>query len=270
MVRLPVDLVIAGGASHVVGLAGATCALDNRVDVHRVGGASAGALAAAGLAVGMRGPELKSTLRALLTPRLLDLSWWPLHRFGVYAGDALLKALVSVFGDQRMNQTLIPLRVVVCDLYERRPVTIASDNPAHKDLRIADVLRCSAAIPVFFKAHVLPEVWGNRLFVDGGTAANFALGMFDDSDRKTVGIRLRQAAAGDARPVRGVGDYARAVAELLLWSSNNAHVSTKRWQDVIPVEAPGSGLDFDLTQASFDERWRLGETAATRWCDERR
>lgn len=269
MVRQQVDIVLAGGASHVVGLAGAASALDTRVDIRRVGGSSAGSIAAAAIAIGMVGSGIKDALRKLLTPKLLDLSWWPLHRFGIYAGDEMLAALKEVFGDRRMSEVYIPLRVVVCDLYERRPVTISSDHAGHGQLKIADVLRCSAAIPVFFKAHVLPEIWGNRLFVDGGTAANFAMGMFDDSSRKTVGVRLCQEAAGDAVPVRTLGDYGRAVADLLMWSSNNAHISSKRWQDVVNVPAPGSGLDFNLTASAFDERWRLGENAAVRWCDER-
>lgn len=195
--------------------------------------------------------------QVLVDNYLKDKSWNPLYRYGIYKGDNLHAALESVFGDMRMGDALIPLRIVVCDLYTREPVIIDSRNPNHARLKVVDVLHCSAAIPVFFKAHVLPEVWGSRLFVDGGTAANFALGMFDDSDRRTIGLRL-EPKRGEVKPVRDLAGFAEAIGELVLWSSDNAHISTKRYADVVTLPALGSGLNFALSKKLIGDRWQAG------------
>lgn len=257
-----VDVVIAGGASHVVTLAGACSQLDLEVDILRVGGSSAGATRAAGLAFGISEQEMRALMhKFLVNDYLKDRSWNPLNRFGIYAGDRMYAALVGVFGNKRMGEALIPLKIMVCDLYTRQPVAISSDNPKHAGIKVADALRCSAAIPVFFKAWMLPEFTGNRLYCDGGTAANFALGMFDDSDRRTIGLRLKPNAPDDVRPVRDLASFAEAVAELVMWASDNAHISKKHHADVIMIPQLGSGFDFALTKELIDDRWQAGVDA---------
>lgn len=260
--REEVDVVIAGGASHVVSLAGACTELTTRVDIVRIGGASAGAIRAAGEAFAIDVGTMKSLMhQVLVADYLKDMSWMPMTRFGIYKGDNLHKALKSVFGDKKMGESLIPLRITVCDLWTRQPLMIDSENPKHMNLKVIDVLRCSAAIPVFFKAWKLPELFGNRLFVDGGTAANFSLGMFDDSERRTVGLRLQPASPDDVKPVRDLPSFAEAIGSLVLWASDNAYISKKRYADVITVPQIGSGLDFNLDKKMIDDRWNAGVLA---------
>jgi predicted acylesterase/phospholipase RssA len=263
--REQVDVVVAGGASHVVALAGALATLSQRVDIVRVGGASAGAISAAAEAFAVSAMIQRSLMSRVLTHNYLkDQSFWPLTRYGIYAGDNLLKALKEVFGEQRMGEALIPLRIMVCDLWTRHPVVIDSMNPEHAKLHVVDVLRCSAAIPVFFKAWTLPEWRGNRLFVDGGTAANFALGMFDDiPERRTIGLRLKAEPLDDVRPVKDLASFAEAIATLVLWASDNAYISKKRFADVIQIPQLGSGLDFDLPVPLVNQRWEAGVDAVT-------
>lgn len=257
-----VDCVIAGGASHVAALAGACTELSNELDIVRVGGASAGAIRAAGQAFEVNVGVMKELMhKVLVNDYLKDKSWWPLDRFGVYNGDNLYAALKSVFGDKTMGQARIPLKIMVCDLWTRHPTAIDSTDPQHARLKVADVLRCSAAIPVFFKAWKLPEIWGNRLFVDGGTAANFAMSMFDDSDRRTVGLRLKPEPLDDVRPVTGLESFAEAVAALVTWASDNAYISSKHYANVVLVPQLGSGLDFALTPKLIDARWQAGVDA---------
>ncbi len=257
-----VDVVIAGGASHVVTLAGACTQLGLQHDIVRVGGASAGSIRAAGEAFAILIEDQKKLMNTVLVNNhLKDRSWNPFDKFGLYAGDNLYAALKTVFGDARMGDALIPLRVTVCDLWTRTPVTIDSEDARHAKLKVIDVLRCSAAIPVFFKAWTLPEIWGNRLFVDGGTSANFAMGMFDDSDRRTIGLRLMPAPPDDVKPVKDLPSFVEAIATLVLWASDNAYISKKRFADVIQIPQLGSGLDFALSQKLIDSRWLAGEMA---------
>lgn len=270
MKRETVDLVLSGGGSHVVGIASAGCALNARHDVVRVGGASAGAIAAAAIAVGMSTVEVRDAIKRVFTGKdLADLSFNPLHRFGLHGGGRLRSALRDVFGDVGFDDTLIPLKVVACDLYTRQPVVLDNKHADHRKLQLVDVLMASAAIPGFFKACHLPEAWGNRLFVDGGTAKNSPFSIMDDNPRATFGVRVRQEDDGEMRPVRSLGSYASAIAELLMWSSNNAHVPTKQWHDTMTLVVNGSGLKMKLTTDEVDERWAQGYTQARRWMDER-
>lgn len=259
MTREQVDVVVAGGASHVVTLTSGLATLSTKVDIVRVGGSSAGAIAAAALAFGVSPDKQKALLcTVLMHNRMKDRSLWPLDRFGIYKGDAFYDSLLDVFQNKTMGEANRPLRVVVCDLWTRQPVVIDSENPEHQKLLVADVLRCSAAIPVFFKAWKLPQWRGNRLFVDGGTAANFALGMFDDHDRRTIGLRLSPAGDDAVKPVKDLPSFGEAIAALVLWASDNAYISKKRYANVICVPQIGSGLDFDLTREVIDTRWQAG------------
>jgi predicted acylesterase/phospholipase RssA len=235
--------------------------LSTRVDIARVGGASAGAIAAAAEAFAIPEREQRDLLlKVLQKDHLKDRAFWPLDRFGLHNGDNLLTALKSVFGTRKMGDALIPLRIMVCDLWTRQPVVIDSANPDHAKLLVVDVLRCSAAIPVFFKAWKLPQWRGNRLFVDGGTAANFALGMFDDSDRRTIGLRLCSSNTDDVKPVKDLASFGEAIANIVLWASDNAYISKKRFADVIaiPTDGLGSGLDFNLSVEMIEKRWATG------------
>ena len=270
MRREPVDLVVSGGASHVVGLAAAAFVVDDVCDVAAVGGSSAGSIVAAALAMGLSRGEAERALReTLVDSDVLDLSLWPLHRWGLHKGEALKAALRRTFRDAKMGDVWVPLRVVVCDLYERRPVVIDSETPEHRALSLVDVLYASSAIPLFFRAATLPEVWGSRLFVDGGTSANSPFGLFDDTSRRTIGLRLETSPV-EPRPVRSTADYVVALAELLLHASNNGHVSRKHWSDVLEVPAvAGSGLQMRLTEDQFRARWEAAEKAARRWVDGR-
>ena len=270
--REPVCLVLSGGASHVVTLNGAVEAMSARRDVVAAGGASAGAIVAAAEAFALSTKVRREFFeRYLARGRLLDRAWNPLDRWGVFAGETLHGALVEVFGGARaplkMREAVIPLRVVVCDLWTRRPVVISSDNPTHGDLLVADVLRASAAIPVFFKAWRLGGPFGARTFVDGGAAKNFPMQLFDDLEPRTIGVRLRHEEDGEVVPVRDLGAFARAVGELVMWASSNAHVSSKRWQDVVTVDAKGSGLDFDLRASEVERRHDSGFVQAHQWMD---
>jgi NTE family protein len=266
--REPIDLVLSGGASHIVAIAGAALELDeHRCDVVRVAGSSAGAAVAAAIAFGITRRKIVSLLMRMLEGNtLLDSQVLPFFGWGWYKGEVLRQALRSVFGEMTMGEAHLHLKVVVCDVYTRRPVVIDSKNPDHADLLVVDALYASMAIPFFFRPGKLGGVFGNRLFVDGGTAMNFAMHVWDDvPERRTVGVRVDPGSDNSERPTRKVSEYVAAIAELVLWAASNAHISKKLWADVITVPAIGSGLDFALTPGLFSERFSGGIDAVKRW-----
>jgi predicted acylesterase/phospholipase RssA len=235
----------------------------------RIGGTSAGGIVAAAMAFGLTLKDLRVLLRRFLVDEnVLDLSLWPFDRWGLHGGDKMERIFDDVFQGAKLRDAVIPLRLVVCDLWTRRPVVLDSRDDRHGAIEVAHALRATSAIPLFFKAQRLKPAFGERLFVDGGVSANFALHMFDDvEDRRTVGVRLERYEDDEVRPVKSAGDYVGALASLLLHASDNAHISNKRWQDVVRVPAVGDGLSFRLSPTEFDDRWMSGQIAAARWCD---
>jgi predicted acylesterase/phospholipase RssA len=145
--REDIDLVIAGGATHVGGLAAAATEIDLAFNVRRVAGTSAGSLIAAAMAFGLTQSQLRAMVDSFLSPSLLDRSLYPPHRFGLHKGDALRAVLTEIFGDARLGDALVPLKIVVCSLWSRTPVVLDSQDPRYAKIRVVDALMASCAIP---------------------------------------------------------------------------------------------------------------------------
>ncbi len=257
-----VDYVMAGGGTLAPAHVGALAALLDRERVAAIGGTSAGSIVAAGYACGLHTEEMLDLFREAFKDGVLDRSWWPLDRWGLYSGDKI-HALLKQSLPGRMRSLDIDCRIVVCDLSTRMPVVVSPKT--HPDVQIADAVRCSLAIPGFFKAARLsPD--NARLYVDGGTSANFMMSMFDDRSERTVGARFKSD-GGIVRPVRTTADYVRAVASLLMHSSNEAHISTKHYADVVTLQTSGNGMDFSLTDKQIDSLYDDGFKSMDAWLD---
>lgn len=256
-----VDVVVAGGGSNCVSLGAALYELGQRRPIARVAGTSAGGLAALALAFGVDPVRFRNQLEGSLSGnRLLDGSIFNFaRRFGWCRGEAMREvARILVGKGRRLGEAKIPVAVVVCDLYERRPRVLSSWGTP--DVLAEDAAVGTSAIPVVFEAQTIRGLGvGNRLHVDGGTARNAAFDLFDDNPRPTIGIRP-QPGRVEALPVRGIGAFAKAIGSLLLWSADNAHMSAQPNGVVVDVPAE-DGLDFDLSPADVKRRWAAGVDA---------
>jgi predicted acylesterase/phospholipase RssA len=257
-----VDVVVAGGGSNVCGLAGALYTIAARRRVARVAGTSAGGLAALALAFGVPELRFRSQLEGSLDGnRLLDGSAFGFaRRYGWCKGEALRTAAGILVGEHtRLGDSKMPVAVVVADLYERRPRILSSWGTP--DVFAVDAAVATAAIPIVFQAQKIRGIGNDNLYVDGGTVKNAAFDLFDDlPSRPTVGVRPRPGRTF-ARPIASLGEYAKAMGGLLLWSADNAHGSTKSASLVVDVDAE-DGLDFDLSPEDVRRRWAAGIAAA--------
>ena len=112
---------------------------------------------------------------------------------------------------------------------------------------VADVAVATAAIPgVFAPQQIRGLDVGNRLHCDGGIAMNFALGLFDDDPRPTIGLRPVDGKAKQIEPVRDLRTLLFALASLRQWAADHSHASSKAAHTVIDVVGE-DGLDFSLT-----------------------
>lgn len=263
-----VDVVVAGGGSNCVSLGAALFTLAKRVDVRRVAGTSAGGLAALALAFDVPEARFSSQLEGSLSPqqgmplgRLIDGDLVNFMRtMGWARGDALRAAAGLLVGEKtRLGDAKIPVAVVVGDMCTGRPRTLSSwETP---DVLAADAAVATAAIPFVFSPQTVRGLGDDRrLFCDGGTARNFALDIFDDDPRPTIGIRPRQSAEPVERPAVDVLSKILAFGRLLMFASDHAWQSSKS-HAVIEVPAE-DGMDFTLDRPTHLRRWAAGVAAA--------
>lgn len=274
--RKPACLVVSGAGALGAKQAAALAVVQQALEPVAVGGASAGAINAAGIALGV--PDVGPTWVRLLTSGSLE-DWhipgpWPLRlagligsgpRCGMMAGKRMRGALGEVFGGARMGDVKLPLRVVVGNLARRRLRIVDSDNIDDADLLVADVLRCTMAVPFLIDAWQLRPSWP-VLYTDGGTLANAPAGLFDDKgDIPTIVVKF--ACDETDRPIRGIVEFARAIMDLRQ-DAANANLSSSKPRNMVRVldlVDKGDAFDFSQDKAAIDAMMRAGRIEAAAW-----
>jgi NTE family protein len=231
---LPADLVLEGGGVKGIALAGALVELLPRYRFQRVAGTSAGAIAAAFVAAGADAEQIRAAMDRLDYARVPD-SWLPvpglsqagglLLREGMHPGryvhDWLRRELaalgVETFGDLRrdvagddpnlVDQQRYSLVVMATDVTRGRLLRLPWDYHEYgldPDAQpVADAVRMSLAIPLFFAPCALPDRRNGKrsTVVDGGVLSNFPIEVFDRTDSATprwptFGVGVTEALAG--------------------------------------------------------------------------
>ena len=230
------NLVMEGGGIRGIAYGGALLALEQAgtlAGIERVGGTSAGAIQAALLAVGYSAEEIIAVVNATPVQRLNDgrfIFFGGSHRlikqYGWYRGDQFTAYLAGLVArkTQRPNLTLGELHALTQqqpyrggpgrfrDLYttgtnlttQRAQVFSYETHPA---MRVADAVRISMSIPLYFRAVLLDAqgavVTGRpaagqavQVLVDGGLLANYPIDLFDQPRYRPAGA---PAAPPDAR-----------------------------------------------------------------------
>ncbi|KUG07965.1 hypothetical protein ASU33_07070 [Solirubrum puertoriconensis] len=224
------NLVMEGGGIRGIAYGGALQELEQRgvlAHIERVGGTSAGAIQAALLAVGYTPQEIAAVINQTPVQRLNDGrfifvggSTRLAKQYGWYRGDAFARYLGELLARKTGNAhlTLGELHQLAQqqpgryrDLYttgtnlttQRTQVFSYETNPG---MRVADAVRISMSIPMYFRA-VLLDTNGNvvqgkpakgqpvHVLVDGGLLANYPIDLFDKPRYLPAGLH----AAPDAR-----------------------------------------------------------------------
>ena len=226
------NLVMEGGGIRGIAYGGALLELEQRgilPGLQRVGGTSAGAIQAALLAVGYSAQEIIDVVNATPVQRLNDgrfIFFGGTHRlitqYGWYRGDEFSTYLGELVArkTKQPNLTLGELHALAQqqptrfrDLYttgtnlttQRTQVFSYETTPT---MRVADAVRISMSIPLYFRA-VLLDAQNNvitgdpapgqpvQVLVDGGLLANFPIDLFDKPRYLPVGLPARPDAHGN-------------------------------------------------------------------------
>jgi len=184
------NLVFEGGGVKGLAYAGAVDVLDQAgilSQIERVGGASAGAITATLVSLGYTGAEVTQTFMnmdftkfedgGLLGPERL------LREYGWYKGDYFLNFIEeqieqktgnprSTFAEVKRPE-FKDLYVVGTELTQQLSVVFSHESSP--DMAIADAVRISMSIPLFFAAREI----GDNVFCDGGVLNNYPITLFD-------------------------------------------------------------------------------------------
>ncbi|CAB1245045.1 Patatin-like phospholipase [Clostridiaceae bacterium BL-3] len=212
------DAVFEGGGIKGIGLIGAVCYFEKMgYRWNRFAGTSAGAIIASLLAVGYTGEELKNIMMNLDEKMFLKKKdIWKISMIkktislfkdkGIYSTGAiekyieelLLKKGKVTFGDISTDNKS-PLKIIASDVTKKSMLILPDDlvnygiNPMK--FKIAEAVRMSISIPLYFKP--LKLYYGNKYsyIVDGGLLSNFPIWIFDTKDIPawpTIGFKLTE------------------------------------------------------------------------------
>jgi NTE family protein len=308
------DLVFEGGGVKGIGLAGAYAALEQRGFTPKgVAGTSAGAITAALVAAGYTSAELDEIVLGLPFDDFKDKGWEDrlpligeglglLLERGIYEGrffhewmaEKLAARKITRFGQLVDEQADLPenrwrLKVIVSDVSCRRMLVLPQDAEhlgiEPEEMEIADAVRMSMSIPLFFE----PVVHRNRrtgedhLIVDGGMLSNFPVWLFDCRDRDprwpTFGLRLvepeprkpighRLPGAEHGTTPGSLLDYLKSLAQTMMEAHDRLYLENATYARTIPIPTLGVGTtEFGITPERVRALYDSGHQAASDFLD---
>ena len=200
------NLVFQGGGVKGIAYAGALEVLEEAKildKVERVAGTSAGAITACLLALKYDAADVKQIIFNTQFKKFED-GWNPfrvISKYGLYKGD-YFRNLMGTYVKKKLGsknatfkdlhaKTGMDLRVFATDLNTKnvREFSVAQ-TPT---VAVADAVRASMSIPLFFQAFRFPKNNpNNHIYVDGGTVLNYPITTFDDETplEETLGFHL--------------------------------------------------------------------------------
>eukprot|EP00698_Gefionella_okellyi_P020180 TRINITY_DN6308_c0_g1_i1.p1 TRINITY_DN6308_c0_g1~~TRINITY_DN6308_c0_g1_i1.p1 ORF type:complete len:400 (+),score=107.11 TRINITY_DN6308_c0_g1_i1:65-1201(+) len=290
------NLVFEGGGIKGLAFAGAVYALEKckiLPTCKRFAGSSAGAITAALLAAGYTCTELHSQLFQTNWNSFIHATLGVAseavefaREWGLHSGDAF-RAWVN----QLLCAKLSLPKVTFADLYEKtgHELVVTGTNlnkrsqhffhrGNHADMEVADAVRISMSIPMFFK----PVRFQGDYYVDGGLLNNFPLWVFDSdtvldceptnavANACTLGFKLLSDAEltefdtglYPEQPINSLSGFSYALADAMLEQLDRLHVKLGDASRTvhIPVGAISS-TDFALNADNKRKLVACGRTA---------
>jgi len=293
-----------------IGLVGALTTLEEKGFVpQNVAGTSAGAITAALLAAGYTAAEMRKILAGLEFERFEDetaesriplvgkvLS--ALVEKGMYKGEDFHEWIGGLLAEKGVHT----FRDLVVEEYKDEPdyryrlQVIATDITAHELLRlprdaarfgldpdelpVADAVRMSMSIPIFFEPWRWRAADGEEhLIVDGGVLSNFPVWIFDSEGVPrwpTFGLTLVEpdpkADPGRGQPAAEDTDivtYLKDLASTMMEAHDRMYLQNDTFVRTIPIPTLGVGTtEFDLSKERADALFESGRTATLKFLED--
>jgi NTE family protein len=217
-------LVLGGGALRGLAHVGALRALEERDWVPtEVIGTSIGALIAAAWASGLSAGELESIARSLVRTDIFrvahaDMALRRLRARSIYQAEPLDELIRGLLGDASFRD--LPRRLIVASVEINSGQQAYWGLPGLDDVRVADAVYASCALPGFFPPRELRGGW----WVDGGLSDNLPARLAAARGHEVVlavDVGARDVVRSDVQEAGFAAVFARA-SEVLSRHANEA------------------------------------------------
>ncbi len=276
MTRIIENLVFKGGGVLGIAYAGAIEALEKEgilSGVKRTAGTSAGAVAAVLISLGYSSNEIVKVLGNTNFKKFQD-DLNPLKltkKYGLYRGEKLLKWIQEIIHQKKGNKDLTfaelenqgykTLKVFASDLNTTSLTEFSCDKTPN--VKIAESIRASMSIPLFFDAWKFPdEQPNNHIYVDGGVLYNYPITAFGDLD-KTLGFFIDINELDDGLDFNDVSSYLKHLFRTVLNAQDVDFFKTLE-SDTTTVIIKNKGIaitNFNLTKEQKDILYLEGKNA---------
>ena len=276
MTRIIENLVFKGGGVLGIAYAGAIEALEKEgilSGVKRTAGTSAGAVAAVLISLGYSSNEIVKVLGNTNFKKFQD-DLNPLKltkKYGLYRGEKILKWIQEIIHQKKGNKDLTfaelenqgykTLKVFASDLNTTSLTEFSCDKTPN--VKIAESIRASMSIPLFFDAWKFPdEQPNNHIYVDGGVLYNYPITAFGDLD-KTLGFFIDINELDDGLDFNDVSSYLKHLFRTVLNAQDVDFFKTLE-SDTTTVIIKNKGIaitNFNLTKEQKDILYLEGKNA---------
>jgi NTE family protein len=281
------DLVFEGGGVKGIAFVGALKRLEEEgVQISRVAGTSAGAITASLVAAGYTADELKKLLESKDFSDFADVKslwkekWYHLlsriislfhvaSSYGIFSTTNFynwIKELLIAKKITDFQSCPTYLRVFAVDIIKQKLVQF--DKDCASDCEVADAVRMSMSIPLFFKAKIKEK----EFVVDGGILANYPIDTFNDQGGLVTTIGLKLISDEEALPPKvpsHIVAYLLRIYETMQVAHERIHVEDAKWARTIPIPAGTiSTIKFDITEDDKKFLWQSGYNAAEKALNE--
>lgn len=282
------NLAIKGGGVRGIAFVGALKELNAAnifPGIERVSGTSAGAMLATMISAGYDVEEIDRLMQSIDFKKFEE-SFNPLAvvtHYGLHSGDYILdftKQFIkssprglhedSSFADLK-NAGCKDLYVFATDLNALSVAEFSFDKTPN--VKVAEAVRASMSIPIFFKAWQFPDKNPNdHIYVDGGTVFNYPLSFFDDNrftpaevNEESIGLFLQSKTRTEAQfGFDHLVHYTRHLFEVLLNSQDvdfdEDHVLYSR--SIVIDDLGILSTDFHLSPDDMNNLTASGSKAA--------
>lgn len=270
------NLVFKGGGVLGIAYAGAIEALEKEgvlKDIKRTAGTSAGAVAAMLISLGYSSQEILQVLGDTNFKKFQD-DLNPLKlttKYGLYRGEKLLTWIQSIIeqktGSKDLtfaeleNQGYKTLKVFASDLNTTTLTEFSFEKTP--DIKIAESIRASMSIPLFFDAWKFPdENPTNHIYIDGGVLYNYPITAFDDID-KTLGFFIDINEDDDGLDFNDVSSYLKHLFRTVLNAQDVDFFKTmEKEKTTVIIRNKGIAItNFSLTKEQQDTLYMEGKRA---------
>lgn len=285
-VTAPESLIFSGGGIKGLAYVGAIKALEEKQlfqKVKRFAGASAGAITAALLAIGMGADELDEQMSSVDFSTFLQksnvdieaLADKPSEMFilkgpevifdevtkrGLCDGSVFVQWITSMFKLKGFDETTTfaqlyektgnELIIVLCYANCSKTVLACYKNEEMANMPIVTAVRGSMSIPFVFQ----PLIWNNNTYVDGGTMYNYPIEVFDEelSPKKSLGFILSTKSSvltPQRREDNGILSHLTCIYDAIMNVSYEYCFRMENHHRTVFIDPAGIGvLDFKLTE----------------------